>query len=1187
MQQFRRFFILILIFFSNPTFSQMMKWLVRDTFGQSYLVDFSTPIPTVSSTAAGYGYSVALGDNEDNNIMTDASNNILFTYLVYMNNLIEVRDAGYNVMPNGTGLLCNNSTQESAVVRIPCTTNKYYLVHSSVLPSNLYYSVVDMSLNSGNGDVIRKNTLIGNNIGEGKTVSHQLPTGCRWLIVPEIISTTQYHILRYLISDVGIGSPTVIATVTFNQTFNYGPYELELSPDNTKLAFSTHRDNPNDPDIIVWDFDFLSGTVSNRVDWSVSTDQIHGIEWSPDNSKLYYVGNVTTDDADFGRINFTANAVELIDPLMGRYIGVIELAGNGRLYVSPNYNQDYLAEVANPNASTIAGIGYNHNGVFISASGMRSSLPSAIQGELPGTTTTPAFIWFEATTTGNCSEYMFRDSSCLGTWWEWNFGDGTTSNNEITTHHYSNSGTYDVTLRMVACGDTLVLTKPAYIHVLNSNPDANFQSSNSLCQGELVQFTNTSINANNYQWNFGDGTNATGFSQTHTYNSQGSFTITLIAIDTVSGCRDTITNSVNINRKPVCSFNTQVNSCNLQVGLTNSSQFANSYLWQFGDGTTSNNQNPTHVYTNVGPYTIVLIATDSTTGCRDTSNQNININNPTTGNFTFSLDTCSLNFTGNNTSQNANSYTWTFGDGNSNSQSNPVHTYLNSGTYSVQLIASNSTTGCRDTITQSITFPPLPSSSFTYQVTPCSANVQFTNTSTSGSNSNWNFGDGISGTGTNAIHNYSSSGQFNVSLVTTSNYGCSDTAQNTIQLPTLPTADFTYSIPPCTTAIQFSNQSSNYTLQNWNFSDGTTDQNVNPNHNFPASGTHTATLIITDANGCSDTLSSSILIEPKPTSDFIIDIDTCKYQVRLINQSSNSDSFVWYFGDQSTGTNSNESHQYINPGDYTIQLNALTTNGCMDSLQKSINLAPLPNADFQLSYQTCDSVIQLFNLSSASSSYSWDFGDGNTSNQQNPSNTYTSSGNYDIQLFVESQESCKDSITKNISVIRFTPAYFEANIDSCNGELVLTSVVDRVISYEWIFNSTDTSKTKYPSFEMPLTGTSFPLSLTVNENTPCSDKLTRMIVVNTEIGERIFIPNAFTPNGDGINDIFKLYGRSNCDTYTFDIFNRWGEQILHAEDALDATWDGTYLNSRSPEGIYVYLLRGNNIQKTGMIMLTR
>lgn len=466
----RTILILGLVIHFTSSYSQVSKWLARDVTGVVRLVDFTTSVPTVSLPAAGYGS----GGQEDVNVMTDSNDNILFSTAVYSNNLIEVRDANFQVMPNGNGLLGHESTLESGIVRIPCTTDKYYFIHIDGGPEILYYSTIDMSLNGGLGDVVGKNILLGTNQTEAITISHQMVNGCRWLITGKAVGNT-YEVERYLISDAGISSPTTIATVTLPSATVH-PHEMELSPDNTKLTMSTMQTTSSATDIVVWDFDLNSGTITNQTDYVLANvPTVLGVEFSPSNEFLYFRSNSSISTSYLGRIHLATGVIDIIDSSMGSFGTQIEAAANGKIYISWNFGGDYLSEIADPNNTNVSNIGFTKNAVLISTSGMRPGIPNAIDGELPGTTVTPQYIAFGAVPTANCNEYFFVDTTCLGTWWEWDFGDGNMSNIQAPIHQYQLNGTYTVTLKTVACGDTLVLTKTNFINA-NGIPTVTLSS---------------------------------------------------------------------------------------------------------------------------------------------------------------------------------------------------------------------------------------------------------------------------------------------------------------------------------------------------------------------------------------------------------------------------------------------------------------------------------------------------------------------------------------------------------------------------------------------------------------------------------------------------------------------------------------------------------------------------------------
>ncbi len=209
-----------------------------------------------------------------------------------------------------------------------------------------------------------------------------------------------------------------------------------------------------------------------------------------------------------------------------------------------------------------------------------------------------------------------------------------------------------------------------------------------------VTFTNTSKNAENFEWNFGDGATSTEKNPVHTYTTGGTFTVKLTASN--SDGSSEITKNITI-LEPVelptanFSFSGAGGVAPCTVSFTNESTNADSYSWDFGDGHTSTETNPTHTYQSGGTFTVTLTATNQYGSNSITKNVNIQSPEGPTANFTFSgaggMAPCTVTF--HNTSTNASSYSWDFGDGSTSTQTNPSHTYESGGTFTVTLTATN------------------------------------------------------------------------------------------------------------------------------------------------------------------------------------------------------------------------------------------------------------------------------------------------------------------------------------------------------------------------------------------------------------------------------------------------------------------------------------------------------------------
>ncbi|MBA2349282.1 MAG: PKD domain-containing protein, partial [Solirubrobacterales bacterium] len=329
--------------------------------------------------------------------------------------------------------------------------------------------------------------------------------------------------------------------------------------------------------------------------------------------------------------------------------------------------------------------------------------------------------------------------------YNWSFGNGNTSSLQNPTHQYVTAGTYNVCLYVTTangCVDTVCQT----ITILSS-ATAGFNAANA-CVNSGITFTNTSSPAGlNYAWNFGNGGTSNLTSPVVTYLTAGTYNVTLIA-GTGSGCPDTITLPVTVYAIPTAGFNfTGGNQCAGSTVSFNdiSSGTIASWNWDFGDGSVSTIQNPSHVYAATGTFTVCLVV-ETTSGCSDTICQNVTVQVSAIANFTTTNACINAPVIFNNTSTPSGiNFSWNFGNGVTSTLINPSITYSTAGTYNVMLIAGTGT-GCPDTTVLPVTIYADPVADFNYSGGgPCQGgNVTFTDQSTgSGTLWDWDFGNGM------------------------------------------------------------------------------------------------------------------------------------------------------------------------------------------------------------------------------------------------------------------------------------------------------------------------------------------------------------------------------------------------------------------------------------------------------------
>ena len=306
---------------------------------------------------------------------------------------------------------------------------------------------------------------------------------------------------------------------------------------------------------------------------------------------------------------------------------------------------------------------------------------------------------------GNNSFTFTNSSTAPGTaTYLWSFGDGGTSTATNPSHVYASSGTDTVKL-VVTSGDGC---KDSIVHIVkvSTKPVAGFSVNAVQCIPDInFTFTNTTIGALAYQWSFGDGGGSTAVNPSYAYSTAGTFVVSLIATGS-SGCRDTINKSVTLQTRATAGFTINTPSqClfrnNFTFTNTSTQGVVSTYLWQFGDGSTSTATSPLHVYTSPGTYTVKLVVT-SGTSCKDSISKNVNVFATPLAGFAVSAVQCLPNnsFTFTNTSTisiGSSTYKWSFGDGVTSTATSPAHVYSNPGTFITKLIVV-SNQGCRDSI---------------------------------------------------------------------------------------------------------------------------------------------------------------------------------------------------------------------------------------------------------------------------------------------------------------------------------------------------------------------------------------------------------------------------------------------------------------------------------------------------------
>jgi len=349
----------------------------------------------------------------------------------------------------------------------------------------------------------------------------------------------------------------------------------------------------------------------------------------------------------------------------------------------------------------------------------------------------------------------------------WDFGDGNSSTEQNPSHTYAAPGVYNVCLTTTGpcasdgeCHSVTVCTNPVAAY-------------GTMITGQSIIFTdNTTGTVDSWAWDFGDGNTSTIQSPAHTYSSPGTYNVCLIVFNSC-GDSDTICQTISVCGPVLPNFN--ANSTNLTSNFTDQSVGAVSWSWDFGDGNSSTDQNPSHTYTSEGTYNVCLTATNSC-GTSNMTCQTITVCAELTAGFNQTDNGLDLDFTDATTGSGI-SWFWDFGDGNSSTLQNPSHTYSSTGTYNVCMIVQNMCTA--DTLCQSVTVCDQPFADFTY-IDNNNWTLDFTDQSSAAVSWAWDFGDGGTSNLPSPSHTYTANGDYTVCLTVLNDCGISSTSCQTI-----------------------------------------------------------------------------------------------------------------------------------------------------------------------------------------------------------------------------------------------------------------------------------------------------------------------------------------------------------------------------------------------------------------------
>lgn len=690
-------------------------------------------------------------------------------------------------------------------------------------------------------------------------------------------------------------------------------------------------------------------------------------------------------------------------------------------------------------------------------------------------------------------------------------------------------------------------------------PTADFTVTTPICLGQTATVTYTGSGnppAATFNWTFPGGVPASANTvgpHTITYSTPGTKTVNLsvsqTACTTVSS-----SHTIVVNDNPTVAITPTAPHVCAGSSVIITASGANTYSWSGGLGT-----NPAQTVSPTATTTYTVTGT-STGGCTGTASVTVtmspNLNVAVTPSTPSICNGASVNLT----AAGATTYAWSGGLGAGATKT------VSPTTTTTYTVTGSDAFGCTGTASVTVTVNPNP----IVVINPTSAQTCGGNTIaiTAGGANTYSWSGGL---GTNANQNVSPTATTTYSVTGTDVNGCSGSASVIVSVYSNPV--ITASADPAALCIGSSSTltAGGGSAYQWNSGDTAVSCSVSP------IVTTTYSVTGTDVNGCTGTAQvvvdvyDGITASINPSDPMICEGDNI--QMEAIPNSPGF-SYDWSSG-QATAIIS------VDPPSTTVYSVLVTDDqGCTGTAESTVTVNTLPVADFLgLPLEGCMPVTVAFQSTGSTGTYHWSFGDGGTASSGNPSHQYSQSGIYDVTLSVTDANGCSDelAISDYVEVYPMPDAGFVPSSDLVylgESTVFFTDMSVGASSWYWNFgNNIGFSVSQNPEYTYNIEGT-YTVWQYVENQWGCSDSASSIITVKPVIS--FYIPNAFSPNGDGQNDYFMPYGNNlNPDEYQMLIYDRWGRQLFRS-DNMNTPWDGTSIDSGNEvlsQGIYNYLIK--------------
>ena len=649
------------------------------------------------------------------------------------------------------------------------------------------------------------------------------------------------------------------------------------------------------------------------------------------------------------------------------------------------------------------------------------------------------------------------------------------------------------------------------------------------------------------------------------------------------------------------------------ISFTNIAKF----YWDFGDGSAidSVNLNPVHTYTTAGDYTVIQRVIGAN-GCEATNTQIVRIGSKPVARFGYTNHCIpmppypSTQFSDSSfaTVGTVNNWYWDFDNGQTATAQNPNTNYITAGNKIVKL-AVKTLEGCEsDTLTMIAPMYAQPVIDFTATDSVCLGSpMQFFGTVSSSShpitNWLWRFPPDTTTIRTqNATYTFTTPGNHNVLFMATSsgNADCLGMKTKTVFVADKPHAAIKSQFICSDIAIVL--QDSSYTTDGiaitnwwWDLGNGQFSTQQNPTVTYTITGPVTIKLVVTNSRGCiSDTLVKTINVQQNAIANFGYSNPLCdNVAVQFSDSSSISGGTItqwsWIHNGTVISTVQNPSRVFA-AGIQTVGLVVNNITGCKsDTLYETfvVNARPVISMNFSNACNQTPVAFTGTNMNGiAITDWKWSYGDGNTGNGINTQHTYGNEGVYTVSLAAVSVNGCvSGTLQKNI-IIYSTHAFAGNDTIAAAGQPVQLHATGG-INYTW----TPATGLNNPNITDPVAILSTTQTFTVKAFTPQGCESFDDVTVKIYKGPDIYLPNAFTPNGDGLNDLYRGIPVGIQQFHFLKVFNRYGELVFYSTDHRRG-WDGLWKGKKQEAGVFVVIasgadFRGNPVNKKQSFVLIR